>query len=730
MARPKSADRFAQAELAARRGADSPPLPSLRVRAKAALADPPLQVAMERAARTFRAGQMLAASDPDLPPLRERGRTIRAVGVSSLGPELRELEKNLKAGGFEVHHASDSTDACRIISEIAESNGVRLVVKSKSMATEEVHLNDALERLGIEVIETDLGEYIVQRAGERPAHIIAPAVHKSRSEIADLFSQIAGESIPDDHLVLTEFARHELRSRFLAADMGITGVNFACADTGTLAMVSNEGNLRMSTTIPRIHVALMPIEKVLPHFADLATMLPLLVRSATGQRLTSYVSLISGPRRVGETDGPEQSHVVILDNGRRRLIGTPYEDMLRCIRCAACFNVCPVYRKIGGHAYGGAYSGPMGAILGALVEETGGSELPFASTLCGACTDACPVGIPLHRLLYRLRSDRERTERSTASAAGFRVWSQLWSWGAGYRSSSALAGAAAKIGHLLSARSNLTGVEFTSDGRWVKSLPGPLGGLTDLRALPVPARVPFSAQWREQERRRPNPGAEDRGGCSASAGEETSADVVESGGNRTSDGFGGEVHAGEASGGGAVGGEVHAGEASGPKFIDRLRSNGFEVVDARGKDAAQILATFVESVGGTALVDAVDGPDSFRDLLIGHGVRCVTPGDPSASDATIGVSSAVCAIAETGSVVISNADGHSRLTSLLPATHVAVVSNSNVVESLAEAMALVREIGIPSGLAFISGPSKTADIELRLTTGVHGPGRVVALVTD
>jgi L-lactate dehydrogenase complex protein LldF len=283
---------------------------------------------------------------------------------------------------------------------------VRLAVKSKSMATEEIHLNTALEAEGIEVVETDLGEYIIQLAREMPSHIIAPAVHKTVAQVARLFSEAAGEPLPDDRTALCGFARQRLRSKFLAADMGITGVNFAAVDTGTIVLVTNEGNGRMCTSLPRVHVAVMPVEKVLPRFEDLGVLLPLLTRSATGQRLSTYVSMVTGPRRPGEVDGPEKLHVVFLDHNRRSLLGTPYEEMLCCIRCGACLNVCPVYRRIGGHAYDAVYSGPMGAVLTPLLSGgTEGRDLPDASSLCGACSEVCPVGIPLADLLVRLRAD-------------------------------------------------------------------------------------------------------------------------------------------------------------------------------------------------------------------------------------------------------------------------------------------------------------------------------------
>lgn len=421
-------------------------LPPLRDRAHAALRDADLQSTLRTMASRFNVGRRVAMSEPGMRELRERGTEIRREGVIHMRENLGRLEESLSRLGVHVHHAADGAAAVRVILDIASAGNVKKVVKSKSMATEEIDLNHNLERAGIQVVETDLGEYIVQMAHERPSHIIAPAVHKTRAQVTRLFSGIAGHALPDRREDLCAFAQERLRQEFLTADMGISGVNFACADTGTIALVTNEGNGRMTTSLPRIHVAVMPVEKVLASFDDLATMLPLLIRNATGQKLSAYVSLLTGPRRRGELDGPEEMHVVVLDNGRRALLGTPYEDMLRCIRCGACLNVCPVYGTIGGHAYGSVYSGPMGAVLTPLLSGMKeGSDLPFASSLCGACTEACPVGIPLHELLIRLRETRPAPR---VKRLGFRVWSAIWGKPALYSISGRMARWARRLGRL------------------------------------------------------------------------------------------------------------------------------------------------------------------------------------------------------------------------------------------------------------------------------------------
>lgn len=377
---------------------------------------------------------------PEMAALRERAAVIRRETLADLESHLRALTARVREHGGVVHRARTAADARAAIERIAVANGVQLVVKSKSMATEEIHLNAHLEGLGIDVVETDLGEYIVQLADERPSHIIAPVVHKSRQEVTRLLGELAGEQLPDDAAELASFARARLRADFKAADMGITGVNFAAADTGTLVLVTNEGNADMVTSQPRIHVAVMPVEKVIARFADLGVLLPLLCHAGTKQQASVYQTMITGPRREGETDGPEQLHLVIVDNGRTEVLGTPRQDVLACIRCGACQVACPVYRTVGGgHAYGAVYGGPIGAVLSPIIgERDEDTDLPFLSSLCGACYDVCPVKIPIPDLLVDLRAEHERrTPSARSSRLAWRAWSLLWRTGPGYRLSMA-----------------------------------------------------------------------------------------------------------------------------------------------------------------------------------------------------------------------------------------------------------------------------------------------------
>jgi L-lactate dehydrogenase complex protein LldF len=378
----------------------------MKASAKASLGDAQLRVALDRAIGAFVGNRRTAlASLPTFEELRVQAADVKAHLLDHLDVYLDRLIDALEARGVAVHYAADAAEARAAVVAIARAAGARTAVKAKSMVTEEIGLNEALAAAGVTPIETDLGEYILQLGDDVPSHIVGPALHWTRERVAALFHRHLGTPLDADPTALTTAARHELRRAFLQADLGISGVNFACADTGTLVVVENEGNARLATSLPRVHVAVMGLEKLLPRLADLPTFLGLLARSATGQAATSYVSLLSGPRRHDEAEGPEAMHVVILDGGRSAVLADPeLRAALRCIRCGACLNHCPVYGRIGGHAYGWVYGGPIGAILdpGLLgLERT--HQLPQASSLCGACGDVCPVKIPIPDLLLTHR---------------------------------------------------------------------------------------------------------------------------------------------------------------------------------------------------------------------------------------------------------------------------------------------------------------------------------------
>jgi L-lactate dehydrogenase complex protein LldF len=371
----------------------------------------------------------------DLESLRERASRIRGEAVRNLPRYLDEFQAAVEARGGHVHRCASAEEAQAAVVRICHDAGATLAAKSKSMVSEELDLNHALEAAGIRAVETDLGEYIMQLAGEPPTHIIGPAIEKSAAQVAALLGAVDGQPLDADPEGLLAVARRQLREIFLTADVGITGANFGVAETGSICLVTNEGNGRLVTSLPRVHVALLGMERLVPTLADLATMLRVLPRSGTGQQLTTYTTLITGPRREGESDGPEELHVIVVDNGRSKLRGTRYEEMLKCIRCGACLNVCPVYGKTGGHAYGPVYSGPMGAVLAPLlVGIERAPTLPHASSLCGACTAVCPVEIPLHELLLELRRDLvERRVASWRERLAFALWSLAWSSPAGFR---------------------------------------------------------------------------------------------------------------------------------------------------------------------------------------------------------------------------------------------------------------------------------------------------------
>ena len=402
--------------------------PRFRRQAQIAIEDVDVQAALEATGHRFTSARAEALEGlPDAGALRDQLKAIRSATLARLAHYLEQFEANAQKAGVRVHWARDGEEAGRIVAGIARRRGVDLAVKSKSMTAEEIGLNDTLAQAGVQAVETDLGEWIIQLAEEPPYHIIAPAIHKNRRQVAALFEKEGGAPLPSDDIpTLTAEARRRLRQKFLQAGMGISGVNVGVAETGSVVLVTNEGNGRMVTSAPPVHVAVMGIEKVTPTWDEAAVWLSLLARSATGQPLSIYTTVITGPARPTDVDGPEEVHVVLLDNGRSELVGTKYEEVLQCIRCGACLNACPVYREAGGHAYGSPYSGPIGAVLSPLLFGMEKYEaLPHASSLCGACLEVCPARIDLPRMLLELRADQvaqgimPARERAAEGAAAF-----------------------------------------------------------------------------------------------------------------------------------------------------------------------------------------------------------------------------------------------------------------------------------------------------------------------
>lgn len=387
-------------------------------RARADIDTPPIAALAVGAKRFSDHRSEAVEAFPAMDDMRDRAREIRLHTLANLDRYLGQFADALEAAGGHVFFAADAEEANDYVVELARARGVRRIVKSKSMLTEEIRLNDALEAADMKVVETDLGELIVQLAGDRPSHIIAPVLHKTRFEVGKLFEERLNVPYTDDPIELNSIARRHLRHIFLTADMGISGVNVAVAETGSICTVTNEGNGRLTTTAPGIHVAILGAERLVPSIGDMSVILEVLARSATGQKLSVYTNVLTGPRRPGEPDGPDDLHVVIVDNGRSKVLGNESSEILACIRCGACLNVCPVYRTVGGHAYGSTYSGPIGSVLApALFDLDEWSDLPYASTLCGACLEVCPVRIDIPRLLLEHR-------RSAVEAKAGPMWMQ------------------------------------------------------------------------------------------------------------------------------------------------------------------------------------------------------------------------------------------------------------------------------------------------------------------
>jgi L-lactate dehydrogenase complex protein LldF len=423
---------------------------------------------------------------PEAPELRERAYRIKQETMANLDRYLEQMADAVEERGGNVFFAADGEDVVRYIGDLARRKGAKVITKSKSMATEEIELNRRLEEdyAGLEIVETDLGEWIAQLAGDTPSHIVGPILHMNKERITEILSGVSNEELPPDVEALGSFARRRLREKFLTADIGITGANFGVAETGTICTVTNEGNARLVTSIPPVHVVVMGIEKVIPKFEDLSTFVQLLARSGTGQKITVYTNFITGPRGEGEMDGPEEFHLNLIDNGRYRNLGTEFEEALYCIRCGACLNVCPVYRQTGGHAYGSTYSGPIGAVITPLLKgHKEAKDLPHASSLCGACWEACPVGIPLHDLLLKLRNQQvEEGLAGKAQEIAFKGFESTMKRPVLYKISSRAGRLAQK--------------PLLRDGS-VRPLPGPLSAWTDSRELPPLAEKSFRELWKE-----------------------------------------------------------------------------------------------------------------------------------------------------------------------------------------------------------------------------------------
>jgi L-lactate dehydrogenase complex protein LldF len=455
---------------------------------KQTLDDPRLQLAIYTASGRLmdhRAHAVAGDVLPEYQELRTQANQIKKHTIENLDYYLEQLEANVVAHGGKVIYCRDGEEVADFVLGLAKERGARLIVKSKSMTSEEIHFNERLERHQLEAVETDLGEYILQLAHQRPYHIVAPALHMTRYDVADVFTKTLGvekEVVPENQ---TKIARAVLRKKFLQADIGVTGANFLVADSGAVVVVENEGNARLSSSTPKIHIAVAGIEKLVPRAQDLAVFLDLLGRSATGQPLTVYTSFLSGPRRGEEVDGPDEFYLILLDNGRTKLLTDPEKrQSLYCIRCGACLNHCPVYRKIGGHNYPWVYSGPIGAIITPQFHSiTEDGWLPFASSLCGACAEVCPVKIEIPKLLLKLRSEVTEAKRRQGTGGLERLAFCMFAWVMVHPKVYRLAGSiGAKLAPLVPAI-------------------GPLKNWASQRTLPRPAKQSFHQWWAARKRK-------------------------------------------------------------------------------------------------------------------------------------------------------------------------------------------------------------------------------------
>ncbi|HUE97664.1 MAG TPA: LUD domain-containing protein [Anaerolineales bacterium] len=671
---------------------------TFRERIRRSIKNETLQIALDANAERRVTGRLTAfASLPDWRERRQQAHAVRAEVIEHLEEYLEKFTQKAEGNGIIVHRAKDAAEAIKIVLDVVESNVYRrwedkdtddgsrrtplLVAKSKSMVTEEINLNHALEAEGIRVVETDLGEYIVQLRDEKPAHIITPAVHLRRDDVGKLFHEKLGIPYTEDIRTLTNTARKVLREVFLTADVGISGVNFGVVETGTLCLVTNEGNGRMVTTLPPVHIALMGMERLVRTLDDLALMLSLLPRSATTQKLSVYTQLIHSPFP------GQQRHLIILDNGRTQLRNSPLKESLYCIRCGACLNACPVFREIGGHGYHSVYPGPIGSVISAGFFGSDFVPLAQASSLCGACKEACPVDIDLPKLLTRVRAGQSPIIAKHPSGANSQ---SLGNGGLSPISSLFLRiySRVARSPHLFTVSQKVAalGTRLVAPFGDYISLPA-FTGWGYSKDLPRFAGKTFRERFASLE-------VETTAQLNKYAAEQV---VIEE--NRSEQ-------------------TLPDRNALVSQFTQELTQVSGNVIITTPKELTNQMIDFLRS----REIDQVHLEPNVLDesVLEKAGIRVNHTPDPGMR---VGVTKAVCGLADTGSVLIADGDGDPLQASLLPETHIAVLCASDILPSLANAMTLpiVRQ---SRSTVVITGPSRTADIEMSLTIGMHGPGEV------
>jgi L-lactate dehydrogenase complex protein LldF len=762
--------------------------------ARRSLADSQLRANLGRATSTIRDKRGRVVDElPDWEELRAAGSAIKDAALLRLDSMLEQFESSVTAAGGMVHWARDANEACAVVTAVARSHGADEVVKVKSIATDEIGLNEQLAAAGILAVETDLAELIVQLDGDFPSHILVPAIHRNRAEIRDIFRRELGlDDLTDEPAALAEAARLHLRRKFLAARMGVSGANFAVAETGSVCVFESEGNGRMCTTLPDVLVTVMGIEKVIPSWRDMEVFLQLLPRSSTGERLNPYTSVWTG----SAGDGPPEFHLVLVDNGRVRALADEVgRQALRCIRCSACLNVCPVYSRVGGHAYGSVYPGPIGAILTPQLVGIGGSEsdaarssarapfagasfagapsagahsakavastewaasLPYASSLCGACGEVCPVKIEIPRLLTHLRA-REVAARGRLDPEKLTMKALFHTFSTRERYERAQK--AARLAARRVARGKAT----------ISRAPGPLAGWTMSRELPAPAPETFRDWWRRT--RGPSPrrppvrpgtvsdltpqyGAKadtvpmERGQRDAAGAPRTAGAPRAAGAPRTP-GQGGDARADILH---RIRAALHGAEPSDvPRnyrtedergrdeivtlFTERVAEYRATVHRVREDEIAGVVERITKEAGAKRIGIPADFPDEWRPA--GHGAAA--PGGELVEDVSLSVpeldaldgalTGCAVAVAEVGAFVLDGGEGQGRRAlSLVPDLHICVVREDQVVGLVPQAVRVLEEsvfAGRP--LTFVAGPSATSDIELDRVEGVHGP-RVLHVV--
>lgn len=660
-----------------------------RERIRTSLANETLQIALDANAERRVTGRVAAfASLPDWRERRQQAHAIRADVIEHLDEYLEKFIGNAEENGIIAHRAKDAAETIKIVLDIVRARHASplLIAKSKSMVSEEINLNHALEAEGIRVVETDLGEYIVQLRNERPAHIITPAVHLRRKDVGQLFHEKLGIPYTEDIPALTNAARRVLREVFITANVGISGVNFGVAETGSLCIVSNEGNARMVTTLPPIHIALMGMERLVRNLDDLALMLSLLARSATGQKLSVYTQLINKPFE------NQQRHLIMLDNGRSQLRNSPLKESLYCIRCGACLNACPVFREIGGHGYNSIYPGPIGSVISAGFFGSDFVPLAQASSLCGACKEACPVDIDLPKLLTRVRAGQSPITESQLSGNGglsptSNLFLRIYSRVARSPGLFAVSQRLASLGTYL----------ISPFSHWLH-LPA-FTGWGDSKDLPRFASKPFRARFMESdglplEIRADYNNSQEKNVIFQNMQEHTLQGIRAPALQKIE------------------------------QFTNELIKVSGQIIDTNTNELTSKVIEFLQ----TREINKIHLEPKILDESDLQKAGITVSHAPDAA-LRVGVTKAICGLADTGSVLIADGEGNPLQASLLPEIHIAILHASDILPSLADAMAL-PPISETKSVVFITGPSRTGDIEMSHTIGVHGPGEVHVFLVD